>query len=601
MRAMVIDFETRWSSSDYSLSKMSTEAYVRDPRFKAFGLCYKYIGTDEPTVWVSHMDIPTWVHGVDWDSTITVAHNAMFDNTVLAWVYGAVPKAMVDTLSMARALRGVDAGGSLAKLADHYKLPPKGTAVHSTNGLTDITPEIEKELAEYCKHDVYLCEQVFHHFTSEGFPLKEMKLIDMTLRMFIEPKLKLNVPMLEEHLDSVRYAKTNLMVQAGIAKEDLMSNPKFAGILRGFGVEPPMKISPTTGKETYAFAKTDEGIKELLEDEDPRVQAIVAARLGIKSTLEETRTEAFIATGKRGRLPVPLKYWGARTGRWSGEVYNMQNLPRGSKLKQAIEAPEGYELVGIDLSNIELRVGLWLAGEFTQLDMLADGVDLYKQFASLVFDVDYADVTLGQRFIGKTSQLSLIYGVGHKKLRDAIKMGSGTDVGLVEAKRIVDLYRDNNRNVVNAWREGERVLQSVSTDTEMAYLSGTVQVQGKKGCLLPSDMYMKYPGLERVVEEGKPAWVYYTRKGKERLYGAKVFQGLTQALARIIMGDGMLRTAKRYPVVLTLHDAEYFLAPKGEGAEALAFAHKCLCTPPSWGTRIPLDAEGGYGPTLGHC
>lgn len=611
MQTLVLDYETVWDSSNYTLSKMSGEAYIRDPRFKAFGLCVKELDSTEKPKWISHDDIPAWVASVDWSKTATVAHNSMFDNAILAWVYGAVPAVMFDTLSMARALRGVDAGGSLAKLADHYGLPPKGKAVYDTNGLTELTPRIEEELATYCAHDVVLCEAIFQNFMREGFPKKELKLIDMTLRMFIQPVLELDMAALEAHLHDVKYMKANLLINAGVAQEELSSNPKFAALLERMGVEPPRKISPTTGKETWALAKTDEGMKALAEHPNPVIQALAAARLGAKSTLEETRTELFIGTAKRGLLPVPLKYYGARTGRWSGEVYNMQNIPRVSKLKYAIRAPAGHVLVGVDLSNIELRVGLWLAGQMEQLQMLADGKDLYKDFASKVFDVPYDEITKDQRFIGKTSQLSLIYGVGHKKLRTAIKQGSGVDIGEEEAQRIVALYRQEYHHVAKAWKMGESVLQSVAADRSMGYgTRDVIKVEGKAGCRLPSGMFMKYPGLEKVtVTERTPEgeevvrahWQYYTRKGSEKLYGAKVFQGLTQALARCVMGDGMLRTARKYPVALTIHDAEYFVVPEADGAAALQFSIDALCTPPSWAQELPLGAEGGFGPTLGDC
>ena len=609
MKTLVIDYESAWNSKDYTLKRMSGEAYIRDPRFKAFGLCAKPLGSLEAPMWISNKDIPEWVASIDWTQTATIAHNAMFDNAILAWVYGAVPVAMFDTLSMARALRGVDAGGSLAALAKHFGLPPKGDAVHSTDGLTELTPQIEKELAEYCAHDVWLCEQVFKKFMEQGYAKSELKLIDMTVRMFVEPKLELDLAMLTAHLHDVKTTKDNLLINAGVDRMELASNPKFAALLERFGVEAPRKVSAKTGKETWAFAKTDEGFKALAEHHDPLVQALVAARLGTKSTLEETRTELFIQAAKRGKFPIPLKYYGARTGRWSGEVYNMQNIPRASKLKYAIRAPAGQVLVGLDLSNIELRVGLWLAGQTTQLKMLADGMDLYKDFASKVFNVAYEDVSKDQRFIGKTSQLSLIYGVGHVKLRSAVKTGSGIDIGEEEARRIVSMYREDYSSVAGAWKEGERVLRSVFLDTSMEYGNGgIIKVEGNKGCMLPSGLFMQYPGLEKVQVPDKinpeimrSQWVYHTRKGREGLYGAKVFQGLTQALARCVMGDGMLRTAKRYPVALTIHDAEYFLAPEAEAAEALAFGHKCLCIPPSWGLDIPLDAEGAYGATLGDC
>jgi DNA polymerase len=133
-------------------------------------------------------------------------------------------------------------------------------------------------------------------------------LIDLTIRMFTEPTLILDKEVLTNHLSIVKSAKEQLLGKALVDKADIMSNPKLADLLHKCGVEPPTKISPTTGKEAFAFAKSDEAFKELLEHENPVVQAIVAARLGVKSTLEETRTERFIGIAERGTLPIPLRY-----------------------------------------------------------------------------------------------------------------------------------------------------------------------------------------------------------------------------------------------------------------------------------------------------
>lgn len=59
-RILVIDFETRWDRKDYTLSKLTTEQYVRDPRFKAFGLGLKLYNTDDKVEWVPHDKILTY-------------------------------------------------------------------------------------------------------------------------------------------------------------------------------------------------------------------------------------------------------------------------------------------------------------------------------------------------------------------------------------------------------------------------------------------------------------------------------------------------------------------------------------------------------------
>ena len=176
MKILVVDFETRWDSKEYTLSKMTTEEYVRDPRFKAFGLGVKFQG-EEGSLWIPHAKIPKFLKRIDWSETALLAHNAQFDVAILSWVYGVKPAFIYDSLSMARALRGVEVGNSLAKLADAFRLPAKGKAVHNTNGLHELTPEIEQELADYCLHDVFLCEEIFNRLAVD-YPESEMRLID---------------------------------------------------------------------------------------------------------------------------------------------------------------------------------------------------------------------------------------------------------------------------------------------------------------------------------------------------------------------------------------------------------------------------------------
>ena len=434
MDILTVDFETFYDRQ-YSLSKLTTEAYVNSYKFEAIGVAVKR--NDEDTVWFSgpgHL-LMEWMHdSFDWDNSLVVAHNAMFDGAILGWRFGIHPKAIVCTLSMARALHAVSVGGSLAALAEHYKLGAKGTEVHSALGKRrkDFSEAELEAYAGYCINDVELTYKLFKAMLPK-IPKPELKLIDMTIRMYTDPELRLDNGMLYAHLQDVRDQKDKLLEECGVDKKDLMSNPKFAAVLESLGVEPPMKLN-IKGKETYAFAKTDEGFKALAEHDDPRVQALVAARLGTKSTLEETRTERFIEISeRRGRfavLPVPLLYYGARTGRWSAtDKINLQNLPRKSKLKSAIVAPPGYVIVGADLSAIELRMGLAFAGQLDKMRLLGEGVDLYKDFASTVYGVSIDDIDEGQRFMGKTAQLSLIYGTGNVKLRNQVKLMSGKEIG----------------------------------------------------------------------------------------------------------------------------------------------------------------------------
>ena len=602
MNLLTIDFETYYDKA-YSLSKISTEAYIRDDQFEVIGVAVKV--NDGDTQWFSgtHEEIAGWLGNIDWGNAMLLAHNCAFDAAILSWRFGIHPKVLADTMSMGNAVGSGAGSVSLAALAERYDLGKKGTEVINALGKrrADFTPDELARYAEYCINDVNLCYLLFQLMLANEFPKAELKLIDMTLRMFTEPVFELDLPLLENHLAKLREKKQRLLDSVGLDRKALMSNQQFAELLEACGVTPPTKVSPTTGRRTFAFAKTDEEFKALLEHPDVRVQTLVAARLGVKSTIEETRTERLVEIAKRGKLPVPLKYCGAKTKRWSGEGggINMQNLPRTSVIKQAIRAPEGHSVVGVDLSNIELRVGLWFGGMLNKLDQLRNGLDLYKDFASLVFGVPYADVNKDQRFIGKTSQLSLIYGVGATKLRAAIMTGSRVDIGEAEATRIVALYRSQYFGVTQAWDKGEAVLRAIRDDRYMDF--GPIQVHGQQGLLLPCGLYMQFPELQLASAGG---WKYKTRFGWEHIYGAKVFQGSIQALARCVIGDGMLRAQKSMPYIrtaLTIHDADYMVAPELMAEAVQEQLIKDLCVPPSWAPNLPLAAEGGFGKTLADC
>jgi DNA polymerase len=320
MQLLTIDFETTYSKT-YSLSKMTTEAYVNDPQFEVVGVAVKI--NEEPTQWFTGnmMETAQWLAQFDWGNSIVVAHNALFDGAILGWRFNIHPKVIVCTLCMARALHAVSVGGSLAAMSEYYGLGKKGTEVHDAIGKrrADFSQSEIEAYGGYCVNDVELTYKLFQAMLP-NVNKAELKLIDITIRMYTNPMLKLDREVLDLHLIDVREQKDKLLEECGIVKEDLMSNNKLAVVLESLGVEVPMKLN-SKGAQAFAFAKTDEGFKALAEHDDLRVQAIVAARLGTKSTLEETRTERFIAIAERPNrksfLPVPLLYYGARTGRWA--------------------------------------------------------------------------------------------------------------------------------------------------------------------------------------------------------------------------------------------------------------------------------------------
>jgi len=414
--------------------------------------------------------------------------------------------------------------------------------------------------------------------------------------------------LLEQHLEDTRDRKDKLLVDAGIEdKKDLMSNPKFADMLRDLGVIPPMKISPATGKETYAFAKSDEDFKALQEHEDDRVQSLVAARLGSKSTLEETRTERFIGISKRGLLPVPVRYYAAHTGRWGGaDKINLQNLPsrgmNGKKLKRAIIAPEGHTIVEADSSQIEARVLAWFTGQDDLTDAFARGEDVYIKMAARIYGCQEEDVTKNQRFVGKTTILGAGYGMGAEKFGVQLKT-FGYEVAPDEARRIINIYRDANYKISKGWRDANYMVQQLANNRAVKFgRKGIITVDAANQALIvPSGLSIFYDQLHGEQSEKGLEYSYKTRRGRTRIYGGKVIENVCQAIARCIIGEQMLKISKKYQVVLTVHDSIVCCVPDAEVAEAQAFVESCMRWTPDWAEGLPVDCESGTGKSYGDC
>jgi len=387
-------------------------------------------------------------------------------------------------------------------------------------------------------------------------------------------------------------------------KADLMSNPKLAELLEFHGVVPPTKISPTTGKETYAFAKNDEEFKALLEHENPQVQAIVAARLGVKSTLEETRTERFINIAERGPLPIPLRYYAAHTGRWGGDdKVNMQNLPRGSALKKAVKPPEGYVFIDCDSSQIEARTLAWLSGQDDLVAAFDAGEDVYKIMASAIYGKPIEEISKDERFVGKTTILGAGYGMGPAKFQAQLKT-FGVEMDLEECKRIIRVYRETYPMIPKLWREAGDALEAMANNqTAPLGLPGVLTVCGADGIKLPNGLSIKYPNLRYLMNEGKSEMVYDTKRGKavipNRIYGGKCVENVCQALARIVIGEQMLMVAKNLRVVMTVHDAVGALAPVSSRDEAREYVEACMRIRPKWAAALPLNCESKMGASYG--
>lgn len=628
MDIATIDFETYYDK-EYSLSKMSTEEYVRDPRFECIGVSVK-INSGE-TDWYSGENFAGFLGSLDYSKMAILAHNTAFDGAILSWHFGIRPKLWLDTMSMARPENMLTTGVSLKALATFHGLGQKGDEVINALGKRrrDFSSAELARYGAYCTNDTDLTYALFKKIV-KNFPPQELMVIDQTIRMFVEPRLELNKDLLLDHLADVRDKKEKLLdvVQRHLGvqtrdemKKQIMSNQKFADLLTSLGVEPPQKMSPSTGLPTFAFAKTDQKFKELETHDNPVVQAVVAARLGNKSTIEETRTEAFIGIADRGKLPVQLNYAGAHTFRFSGAGgINLQNLGRKSRLRKAIMAPEGHVLIPCDSSQIEARMLAYIAGQDDLVEAFRQKRDIYSEFAGEIYGREVTKADQKERFVGKTGILSLGYGAGSARFREMLRVGNGgisVTVSEGEAAQIVYKYRKRHQYIERLWQKANDALMQMANGGSGELTMLGIKFDGEI-VTLPSGLRMRYPLLQQHTTSKSSGFRYlnnpraFMEARKRRLtgesmddlpwvhiYGAKFIENITQALARIVITEQMTKIGVRYPVVLQVHDENVPCVREEEAEEAKAFVVGIMSTPPVWAPRLPVACEAGVGKTYG--
>ena len=300
MRLLTLDVESFYSS-EFSLRKMTVPEYILSPFWETICLGAKF--DDEPVQMIDGPDVQAFFYSIDPKDTMTISHNALFDACVFAWRYKFVPVRLIDTLGMARCLLGHKLKSlSLDAVAEHFHLPGKTHALGAVKGMHRAQimgqPALWQAFKQYCAHDVDLTYQIFNKLAPE-FPRSEFRVMDLVLRAAICPQFHVDVPLLEQHLADVIAEKERLLLECGADKGDLMSTEKFKQLLLDRGVEIGYKKSPSNPEiEIPAFSKTDTFMSDLLESEDTQVQALASARLGMRSTLGETRGQRLLAIAR---------------------------------------------------------------------------------------------------------------------------------------------------------------------------------------------------------------------------------------------------------------------------------------------------------------
>jgi len=604
MEIITLDFESFYGP-EYTLSKMTTEDYVRDPRFEVILVSVKLRGI---TKWFSGTmkQTGTWLQQFDISRHALLAHNMSFDGLILQHHFGLIPALYLDTRLMAQAkYKPFTGSASLKNCMQYAGLGlEKGDEVTNMFGRSRASLSREElvKYAEYCCNDTDCTKALFDQLVLD-YPRDELKVIDLTLRMYLEPKFELDVALLAEHLQEVVAKKAALMerVTTVVSKDVLMSNQRFAEALKSFGAEPPTKTSPATGQPTYAFAKTDQAWKDFVEEyeSDELVSALCAARIGVKSTLEETRTTRLLEMGRTSSsLRVPLLYYAAHTGRYGGtEKINLQNLPQPhkSRIRFALRAPAGHVVLGADLSQIEARLCCCLADEQALINAFRDGVDVYSQFASRLYGRPISRADTRERFLAKTAVLGLQYGMGAIKYIGTCRAQENIKVDLGEATKVVGIYRDTYSKIPELWRTLDTMLEIMATPGAKATL-GPLTFR-HESVELPNGMFLYYPKLENTFD----GYQYLFGRELRSIWGGKLLENIIQALANIVIKHCMLEIHRKLKLrpALQVHDELDYIVPVGRVEEVVREARAIMTAPLSWMPNAPIDVEIHYGANFG--
>ena len=589
---VTLDFET-YFDPQFSLTKMSTMEYVKDERFKVWGVGIKI--DDQPTEWYGEDETKDALCALPWSDISLLCHNTPFDAYILTQYYNIKPMEYLDTAAMSRGLWP----GESARLKDvAIRVFPKddtmrkGDELVSAKGIVDLPPHIEEDIARYCIQDVDLTYAIYQQIRHK-YPNKELKLIDMTTRMFCEPQLTVDRELLIEYRDQEILRNDKIISASGLTRKVLGSDKQFKEHLESINITPATKVSPRTGKTIPAFGKNDPGFKQM-QRMYPKLQHIWDARTAVKSRIAETRAQRFIdAVTPQGTMPAPLRYYAAHTGRFGGtEKINLQNLPRGSILRKALTAPDNMFVYVADLSNIEARMLAWLASEHELLQSFKDGIDVYSNFASVIYDkpINKHD-NPNERFVGKTAILGLGYGMGAEKFQATVK-AAGIIIDLDEAQRVVQTYRATYPGIPSFWKRATNLLEQTADPFCFVNKYACLEIQDSR-IVLPNGMSLWYPNLEIQGND-----YFYTVGGKRQsTWGGRITENIVQALSRIVITDAMLRIEQELPklkVVLTVHDEIIALGPQEDAQRNMDALICAMCTQPKWAPALPLDAEGGF-------
>lgn len=585
-----IDFETFYSKT-IGISTQGIYHYLTHPEFDAYLVSivgtdgYEFIGHPKEVDWNAIAKADVWV-----------SHNAAFDQPVYDFLQqtgkiNAPEKTPVwhcsaDLAAFLASPRSLKEASSLllgVKITKDVRDAMKGKRWE------DMTPEFREDVKKYALSDSKLCLKLWTDF-SDKWPEFERRLSLHTREMCLTG-LEMDKEKVTEAIRSLKNQIWQAEQQIPWACDDSDSktlSPKALALeCRKAGIEPPSSLAMDSEEcaeweETYG-------------DKYPWVGAMRTFRR-CNALLKKVETiEKRIRDD--GRMTFGLRYMGAHTGRWSGDLgFNVQNLPRGSmfgvNLRHMIKAPKGKKLIVADLSQIEPRVLAWLADDKKTLNLIRNGMDLYEAHARATMNYNLSeplksagekDPTFKKmRQLAKARVLGLGYGCGPSKFVTVAKVLAGLDISPEESEIIVQNWRDSNPLIKKLWNSLEDKFRLAEEPV--------VTLELPSGRILT---YRQPTKIKKVGGFGSDITALIPRQGKlvpVRIWGGVLCENLVQATSRDVFGEGVLRLhEKGYKVILTIHDEVVVEAEEHQTVEEVV---SLLCQTPEWAPDLPVAAEG---------
>ena len=585
MQTYALDFETYYDKR-CSIRTLGPLGYFSHPEFDAYLLTVK---GDDGTEFVGHPK------EFNWDLLIgntALSHNASFDETL--YLYGATqgwwpridPAAWHCTADLAAYVRIPRSLKGATSTAFGLEIDKTTRDTMSGKRWESMSEEFREEVSAYAIKDAELCLRLWEEFSAR-WP-EEERMISTLNRRICQGGIPIDTELLKKQLETINeklFEAESAIPWMGA--RPLLSRAAFDDECLKEGLEPPESLAASNPES-----------KKWMEYNSKKHEWINAVQNWRRINALKKKVESFdVATMPDARYYGGFMYFGAHTGRFSGSGgnLNLQNLPRdemfGINLRHLISTTEGKRLVVADLSQIEVRTLCWLAGDWAMLDEIEKCNDIYEAFAIRFgrWKTEQGELKQDPKLRHKVKAMVLGCGYGAGKKRFAEMSGMTQK----EANDAVDLYRSTMESVTKLWRE-------YNIDISGAYNLTQQRIPTPFTVDLPSGRVLDY-GLIKTdkMEEGEGRLQYMAHfpKGAKmvpiKLWGGFVTENASQALARDIFSDMLVRVAKAgHKIIMHVHDEIVIEVDKEEADQALSDVLKIMSTPPQWIPDIPLDADG---------